>query len=152
MLLGALDEALDLPGTSSLWLLRLRLAILRLLGVGRLLLLQLLFLVSSTTSHTSSEGAAHHMTHRTAYRHTTFEISINVCSVVSGQFYSPAVAAICLNMLGCWGRAIIGAGAAGGAAIGGFRAGAGAGRGGGADIRGGEAARPRRGIFLFSER
>ena len=71
LLLRTLDEALDLPGTSSLWLLRLRLTVLRLLGVGWLLLLQLLFLVSSTTSHTSSEGAAHHMTHCTAHSHST---------------------------------------------------------------------------------
>ena len=55
-----------------------------------------------------------------------------------------------MNMLGCWGWAIMGDGAAGGAAMGVWRGGgggAGAGLGGGDDIRGGEAALPRRGIL-----
>merc|ERR1719500_450362 len=74
LLLSALDEALDLPGAGSLGFLGLRLTVLRLLGVGwLLLLLELLILVTSTTTttHTTSEGAAHHMSHRTAHRHST---------------------------------------------------------------------------------
>merc|ERR1719500_2065199 len=72
LLLSALDEALDLPGAGSLGFLGLRLTVLRLLGVGWLLLLELLILVTSTTTttHTTSEGAAHHMSHRTAHCHS----------------------------------------------------------------------------------
>ena len=66
----------------------LRLAVLRLLGVG-LLLLELLFLLTSSTTstHATSEGAADHMTHSTAHGHSTCEIRVIFCPDNPGIFY-----------------------------------------------------------------
>ena len=69
----------------------------------------------------------------------------------------PAVAAICLNMLGCCGCMEDIMGAEGGAAAGTWLGGGGAARGAGAAMRGagaregGEAERPRRGILFGYE-
>lgn len=136
-------------------LLRL-LAILRLLLVSRLLLLVLLGLaVSAAASHAARDGAANHVTHGTAHSHASCNTGtmVTCCSFSYVEVVSPpAVAAICLNMLGCCGCAIMGAGAAGGAAIGVWRDGAGGGgeaaRGA---ARGGGAARPRLGMISWSE-